>query len=435
MAKNGDLKPFVGLEVGTSKVVAVVGEILPDGVINVIGVGNCPAKGINKGSITDLEAVVNSIQRAIEGAESTSDCQISSVTLAITGEHIIGLNESGQASLPDGEVTQDEIDHAMNVARSVKIGDGLTVLHVIPQEYAVDKQLNIKNPAGLQGMRLTAQAHLIACHQDWLTNLKKAVERCNLKVDQIIFSGLASSYSVLSEEEKELGVCLVDIGGGTMDIMVYTNGSLRYTKVIPYAGNIVTNDVAQGIATSRTDAENLKVNHGCAIDLRNYQDDEQYAYLEPKKVISVPSIGGRPPRSMKKADLSHIIGSRYGEMLEWIKYELNELKQELQAKHIPSDLIAGIVLTGGGAQIKGIVERATEIFGSQVQVRLGTPLNITGLTDYVNKPQNATVIGLLQYRYHHSEDDEIIGNKNNDSSKKSLKELGKSVLQVIKRSF
>ncbi|AWX14998.1 cell division protein FtsA [Mergibacter septicus] len=435
MAKTGDLKPFVGLEVGTSKVVVVVGEILPDGVINVIGVGNCPSKGINKGSITDLDAVVHSIQRAVEAAESVSDCQISSVTLAITGEHIVGLNESGQASLPDGEVTQDEIDHAMNVARSVKIGDGLTVLHVIPQEYAVDKQVNIKNPLGLQGMRLTAQAHLIACHQDWLTNLKKAVERCNLKVDQIVFSGLASSYSVLSEEEKELGVCLVDIGGGTMDIMVYTNGALRYTKVIPYAGNIVTNDVAQGIVTSRTDAENIKVNYGCAIDLSYRQDDEQYDYLEPKKVISVPSIGGRPPRSMKKADLSLIIGSRYGEMLGWVKQELTELKQELQAKKIPSDLIAGIVLTGGGAQIKGIVERANETFGSQIQVRLGSPLNITGLTDYVNKPQNATVLGLLQYRYHHSDDDGISGTKSTELSKKSLKNFGKEIFRIIKGSF
>jgi len=240
MAKIIEPKTIVGLEVGTTKIVAVVGEILPDGVVNVIGVGSCPSKGIDKGSITDLSAVVTSIQRAIEAAESVADCQIMSVTLAITSEHIQSLNESGFVPITEGEVSQDEIDLAMHTARSVKLPEGLSLLHVIPQEYSVDKQQNIKNPLGLQGVRLGAQAHLIGCQQAWLNNLKKAVESCGLTVDQVVFSGLASSYSVLTEDEKDLGVCMIDFGGGTMDIMVYTNGALRFSKVIPYAGNSVT---------------------------------------------------------------------------------------------------------------------------------------------------------------------------------------------------
>jgi len=230
MAKELEPKVIVGLEVGTSKVVAVVGEVLPDGVVNVLGVGSCPSKGIDRGSITDLDAVVT-----IEAAESMADCQIMSVTLAITGEHIQSLNESGFVAISENEVTQDEIDDALHTASSVKLPEGLSLLHIIPQEYAVDKQVNIKNPLGLQGVRLKANVHLIACHQDWQNNLKKAVERCGLQVDKVVFSGFAATHSVLTEDEKDLGVCLVDFGAGTMNMMVYTNGSLRFSKVIPYA--------------------------------------------------------------------------------------------------------------------------------------------------------------------------------------------------------
>ena len=398
MAKIDEPQIIVGLEIGTSKVIAVVGELLPDGVVNVIGVGSCPSKGIDKGSITDLEAVVNSIRRAIEAAESVADLKlIARVTLAITGEHIQSLNESGFVAL-SGEVTQSDIDDAMHIASSVKVGDGLTVLHVIPQEYSVDQQTNIKNPLGLQGVRLTAQAHLIACHQDWLINLRKAVERSGLKVDEIVFSGLASSYSVLSEEEKELGVCLIDIGAGTMDILVFTDGALRYSKVIPYAGNRVTEDVAQGIFTSRTNAENIKVNYGSAVLLSTPEKRN----VSSEKVIEVPGIGGRPSRVLTKESLSIITSARYKELLSLVDKELYQLRKHLKENHVSSELIAGIVLTGGGALIDGMLECATEVFGQQVQVKIGTPLNITGLTDYVDKPQYATVLGLLQYTYHQS---------------------------------
>lgn len=406
MAKIDEPQIIVGLEIGTSKVIAVVGELLPDGVVNVIGVGSCPSKGIDKGSITDLEAVVNSIQRAIEAAESVADLKlIARVTLAITGEHIQSLNESGFVPL-SGEVTQADIDESMHIASSVKVGDGLTVLHVIPQEFSVDRQMNIKNPLGLQGVRLTAQAHLIACHQDWLINLRKAVERSGLIVDQIVFSGLASSYSVLSEEEKELGVCLIDIGAGTMDILVFTDDALRYSKVIPYAGNRVTDDVAQGIYTSRSNAENIKVNYGSAVLLSASEKR-----TSPDKLIEVQGIGGRPPRGLTREDLSIITSARYRELLGMVDKELRQLKQELKNNNVASDLIAGVVLTGGGALIDGILDCATEVFGQQVQVKIGTPLNITGLTDYVDKPQYATVLGLLQYTYYNGESQQPLKTK------------------------
>lgn len=410
MAKSEESKCIVGLEIGTSKVVAVAGQVLPDGVVNVIGVTSFPSKGIDKGSITDLEALVGSVKRTIEHLEVATEVEVNSVTLAISGEHIQSLNENGAVPIADGEVTQNEIDSAMHIASSVNMGSGLSVLHVIPQEYAVDKQKNIKNPLGLQGVRLTANAHLIACHQDWLTNLKKAVERTLLKVDNVVFSGLASSYSVLSEEEKDLGVCLIDIGAGVMEIMVYTNGALRFTKVIPYAGNIVTNDIAQAIATPRQEAENIKVNYGCALNL-NAADVDEGKY-DAKKVIEVPSIGGRPPRTFNKKALSIITSARYKELLNWVQNELTQLKYDLKEKQISTELIAGVVLTGGGAQIEGITECASRIFGAQV--RVGKPLNITGLSDRVSTPQYATVLGLLQYSYYN--DNEYTNNKLRGSS-------------------
>ena len=339
MVKGVEAKTIVGLEVGTSKVVAVVGEVFPDGVVNVLGMGSCPSKGIDRGSITDLDAVVNSIQRAIEGAESMADCQIMSVTLAITGEHIQSLNESGFVPISDREVTQDEIDAALHTASSIKLPEGLSLLHIIPQEYAVDRQFNIKNPLGLQGVRLKAQVHLIACHQDWQNNLKKAVERCGLQVDKVVFSGFAATHSVLTEDEKDLGVCLIDFGAGTMNVMVYTNGALRFSKVIPYAGNIVTNDIAHACTISRAEAERVKVNYASAF---------YPARLHGDKKIEVASIGGRAPRSLTKSDLSLITSARYTELLGVVKDELDKLKKELEAKHIKFELIAGVVITGGG---------------------------------------------------------------------------------------
>lgn len=391
MTKVAESKIIVGLEVGTTKVVAVVGEVLPDGVVNVIGTGVSPAKGIDRGSITDLDAAVSSIQRAIEEAESVSECQIIGVTLAITGQHIAPLNESGADPL-SGSVSSDNIAKAVHNAQAVKLPDGLELLHVIPQEYKVDRLPATKNPLGLSGVRLTAQVHLIACHQDWLRNLRNAVERSKLKIDQVVYSGLASGYSVLTEDEKELGVCLIDIGGGTMDILVYTDGALRFSKVIPFAGNNVTDYIAQVFTTARGEAESIKINYGSAVTPPT---------ANAEKKFDVAGLGGRVPRTFTKEQLSTVTSRCYNDLLGLVQQELMHLRNELYQKGIKQDLIAGIVLTGGGSQIEDIVKCAKSIFGSQV--RVGKPLNITGLTDYVNKPQYATVLGLLQYSHYNSE--------------------------------
>ena len=240
MIKATDRKLVVGLEIGTAKVAALVGEVLPDGMINIIGVGSCPSRGMDKGGVNDLESVVKCVQRAIDQAELMADCQISSVYLALSGKHISCQNEIGMVPISEEEVTQDDVENVVHTAKSVRVRDEHRVLHVIPQEYAIDYQEGIKNPVGLSGVRMQAKVHLITCHNDMAKNIVKAVERCGLKVDQLIFAGLAASYSVLTEDERELGVCVVDIGGGTMDIAVYTGGALRHTKVIPYAGNVVT---------------------------------------------------------------------------------------------------------------------------------------------------------------------------------------------------
>lgn len=383
--KSTDKKLVVGLEIGTSKVLALVGEVLPDGVVNIIGVGNCPSKGMDKGGVNDLESVVKSLQRAIDQAELMVDCQITSVYLALSGKHIRCQNEIGMVPIAEEEVTVEDVESVVYTAKSVRILDEHKILHVIPQDYAIDLQEGIKNPIGLSGMRMKAKVHLITCHNDMAKNIVKAVERCGLKVDQLIFSGLASSYAVLTEDERELGVCVVDIGGGTMDITVYTDGALRHSAVIPYAGNIVTGDIAYAFGTPPMDAEAIKIRHGCAFS-------EQVGRNE---MIEVPSVGGRASRNLQRKTLADIIEPRYTELLNLVNKELLTLQEQLKQQNIKHHLAAGIVLTGGGAQIKGITECAEKVFGTQV--RIGYPLNITGLTDYVQKPYCSTAVGLLHY--------------------------------------
>lgn len=265
-------------------------------------------------------------------------------------------------------------------------------------------------------MRLQVQAHLIACHQAWLKNLKNAVEHAKLKVDQVVFSGLASSYSVLTEDEKELGVCLIDIGGGTMDVLVYTDGALRYSKVIPFAGNNITDYLARVFTTSRPEAESLKVGYGSAISPPTHNSD---------KKIEVAGLGGRMARTFTRAQVATVTSQCYNDLLKVVEEELTQLRHELFQKGIKQELIAGVVITGGGSQIEDIVECAKSIFGSQV--RVGYPLNITGLTDYVNKPQYATALGLLQYsHYNYTEQ-----GTSTDSNEDIFAPIGRGTKKII----
>ncbi|ADD79846.1 cell division protein FtsA [Candidatus Riesia pediculicola] len=389
MAKIADKKLIVGLEIGTYKVSSLVGEILQDGTINVIGIGNVQSQGMNKGYVNNLESVVQCIRQVIEQAEMMADCQVSSVYLAISGKHINCQNEIGIVPiLSKEEVTQEDVDNVVHTAKSVRIRDKYEILHVIPQEYAIDHQVGIRNPIGLSGVRIQAKVHIITCHVDMTKNLIKAVERCGIKVDQVIFSGLASSYSVLTEEERELGVCMIDIGGGTMDIAIYSGGSLRHTKVIPYAGNIVTSDIAYVFGTLMNDAEIIKIKYGCACS--NLIDKEEQ--------IEIPDISGRSStKVLKRYSLSKVIEPRYMELLGFVNSEILRLQKQLRFQSDKRDMIKfGIVLTGGGSKIEGIIECAKTVFKTN-QVRIGKPLNVAGSIKYAEESNYSTVIGLLHY--------------------------------------
>ncbi|BAC24349.1 ftsA [Wigglesworthia glossinidia endosymbiont of Glossina brevipalpis] len=383
--KATDKKLVVGLEIGTSKVAVLVGDILQDGIVKIIGYGNYPSKGIDKGGVNDLEAVVQCVQQSINQAELTSECNIKSVYLALSGKHISCQNEIGIVPIPEEEVTQEDVENVVHTAKSVRIKNEHRILHVIPQEYTIDYQEGIKNPIGLSGIRMQASVHLITCHNGMAKNMIKAVRRCDVKVDQVIFSGLASSYAVLTEDEKELGVCVVDIGGGTMDIAIYTAGALRHTKVIPYAGNVVTRDIAYAFGTPPIEAESIKINYGCALG----------SLVKKEENIEIASLGGRPSRILQRQTLSEVIEPRYIELLNLVKKEVCKLQKQLKSESIKHHLSAGIVLTGGASQINGIISCAQKIFNTQV--RIGEPLNVTGLIDYSNHPYYATAVGLLHY--------------------------------------
>ncbi|AIN47433.1 cell division protein FtsA [Candidatus Palibaumannia cicadellinicola] len=390
MIKAIDRKLVVGLDIGTAKVAALIGDILPDGIINIIGVGSCPSRGMDKGGVNDLESVVKCVQRAIDQAELMADCEISSVYLALSGKHISCQNEIGIVPISEEEVTQEDVENVVHTAKSVRVRDEHRILHVIPQDYDIDYQEGIKNPVGLSGVRMQAKVHLITCHNDMAKNIIKVVERCRLRVDRLIFAGLASSYAVLTDDERELGVCMVDIGGGTMDIAVYTAGSLRHTKVIPYAGNVVTSDIAYALGTPPIDAENIKIRYGCALGTVVSKDEN----------LEVPSVGGRSPCNLQRQTLAEVIEPRYTELLNLVKDDILQLQEQLSQQGVKYHLAAGIVLTGGAAKIDGLAACAQQVF--HTQVRIGQPLNITGLIDYSQEPDYATAVGLLHYgkEYH-----------------------------------
>ncbi|MFQ3197534.1 MAG: cell division protein FtsA [Paraglaciecola sp.] len=395
MSKVADRKLIVGLDIGTSMVKAVVGELLDNGGISVIGVGSHPAKGMDKGGVNDLNLVVQSVQRAMSEMELMADCRVSSVYMSISGRHVQCQNESGMVPINNKEVTQEDVDNVIHAARSVPIAAERRLLHVLPQEFTIDVQEKIKNPIGMSGVRMEAQAHIITCADDMAKNLLKCVERCDLTTDQLIFSSLASSYAVLTDDEKELGVCVVDIGGGTMDIVIYTDGAIRHTAVIPVAGNQITSDIAKIFRTPISHAEDIKISHACALkDMVSMEEN-----------IEVHSVGGRPSRAMSRHTLAEVIEPRYQELFELVQAEIRRSGFEEQ-------IAAGIVLTGGTAKMEGAVEFAEEIF--QMPVRVGHPLEMKGLSEYVEDPTFATVIGLLQYGKEHLSAKNAAKNKASD---------------------
>ena len=423
---TNELDTIVGLDIGTSKTVAVIGEMLPDGVIKVLGTGVAPSKGVDRGGIIDLDAVVRSIRNAIEEAESVSNLEFFKVMLAISGSHITGLNEMGQVPLVD-LVRKEDVEDATRNARSVRLPDGLEMLHVIPQEFKVDRLPATKNPVGLSGNRLTAHVHLIAAHQDWKRNLVKTVEYDKKsEVASVVFSGLASACSVLTEDDKELGVCLIDIGAGTMDVMVYTDGALRFSKVYPFGGNDITDFIARTFTMTRKEAENIKINYGSAVSPPPNNPDKKF---------SISGLSGSAPRIYTRAHVAEVTAQCYSDLFKVVNADLMQLHQELYQQGIKQELIAGFVLTGGGSQMEDIVKCAKNIF--EAHVRVGNPLNIAGLTDYVNKPQYATVLGLLQYNFHYpiQKNSTLINNQSVSDIIEDVKKKSRKILHWVKSNF
>ena len=369
---------IVGLDIGTSKVVAIVGEIQEDGTLDIVGIGSYRSRGLKKGTVVNIEATVESIQHAVEEAELMAGCQIHSVYAGIAGNHIRSMNSHGIVAIRDGEVMRQDIERVIDAAQAVAIPADQKVLHILPQEYIIDSQEGVKEPMGMSGVRLEAKVHLVTCAINAVQNIEKCIKRCGLEVDEIILEQLASSYAVLTEDEKELGVCLVDIGGGTSDIAIFTEGAIRHTGVIPIAGDQVTNDIAMALRTPTDNADEIKIKYACALTQLARADE----------TLKVPGVGDRAPRELSRQALAEVVEPRYEEIF-------NLVQAELQRSGYENNLAAGIVLTGGTSKMEGVVDLAEEVF--HAPVRIGAPHNVTGLADIVKNPIYSTGVGLLLY--------------------------------------
>ena len=378
MSKKASSNLIVGLDIGTSKVVAIVGEVNVEGEVEIIGIGTQPSRGLKKGVVVNIESTVQSIQRAVEEAELMAGCQIRSVYAGIAGSHIRSMNSHGIVAIKEKEVTAADVGRVIDAAKAVAIPADQRILHVLPQEFIIDDSEGIRDPISMSGVRLEARVHLVTGAMSAAQNIIKCVRRCGLEVDDVILEQLASSAAVLTDDEKELGVCLVDIGGGTTDIAVFADGAIRHTAVIPIAGDQVTNDIAVALRTPTQYANDLKIKYACA--LRQLAADDE--------TIEVPSVGDREPRRLARQTLAEVVEPRYEELLGLVLAELRRSGfEEICA--------AGVVLTGGSSKMEGVIELAEEIF--HMPVRLGYPQYVSGLVDVVRNPIHATGVGLLLF--------------------------------------
>ena len=378
MAKKADKNLIVGLDIGTSKVVAIVAEVSPENEIEIIGLGSSQSRGLKRGVVVNIESTIQTIRRAVEEAELMAGCEIHAVYAGIAGNHIRSFNSHGIASIRDTEVTVGDVERVIDAARAVKIPADQKILHILPQEFVIDSQEGIKEPVGMSGVRLEAKVHMVTGAVSAAQNIVKCVGRCGLEVDDLILEQLASSYSVLTEDEKDLGVCLVDIGGGTTDIAIFSGGAINHTAVIPIAGDQVTNDIAIALRTPTQRAEDIKVQYACALT----------QLANPEETIEVPGVGDRPARRLARQILAEVVEPRYEELFTLVESELRHSGYK--------DLIgAGIVLTGGSSKMEGVIELAEEIF--HMPVRIGVPQFVSGLADIVKNPIYSTGVGLLLF--------------------------------------
>ncbi len=377
MAKKPNKDLMVGIDIGTSKVVAIVGEAI-DGKLNIIGLGSHPSSGLKRGVVVNIDSTVQSIQRAVEEAELMAGCQIYSAFTGIAGSHIRSINSHGIVAIRDTEVTQMDIDRVIDAAKAVAIPADQKILHILPQEFIIDHQDSIREPIGMSGVRLEAKVHIVTGAVAAAQNIVKCLKRCGLTASDIVLEQFASSQSILTEDEKELGVCLIDIGGGTTDIAIFTNGAIRYTAVIPIAGDQVTNDIAIALRTPARNAEDIKIKYACALQ----------EIADVNHMIDVTSSHDRSARRLSKSALAEVVEARYEELFTLAAAEINRSG----LKHAMS---AGIVLTGGASKVEGAAELAERIF--QIPVRIGAPQHVTGLQEVIHNPIYATGVGLLLY--------------------------------------
>jgi cell division protein FtsA len=371
-----DKNLIVGLDIGTSKIVAIVGELQPEGTVKVIGLGQHISRGLKKGVVINIESTMQSIQRALEEAELMADCKINNVYTGIAGSHIKSLNSHGMVKIKDAEVSQMDVDRVIETARAIALPADQQILHILTQDYIIDGQEDVREPLGMSGMRLEAKVHIVTGAVAAAQNIVKCIKRCGIEVIDLFLQPLASSMAVLTEDEKELGVCLVDIGGGTTDIAVFKQGAIRHTAVVPIAGDQMTNDVAVAFRTPTQSAEDIKVKYGCA--LRQLADS--------RETVEVPGVDGREPRQLSVQTLAEVLEPRVVELYEMV---LNELRRSGMEEMIAS----GIVITGGSAMMRGMVELGEEIF--HMPVRMGLPRYVGGLSEVVGNPRYATGVGLV----------------------------------------
>jgi cell division protein FtsA len=378
MAKQGDI--IVGLDIGTTKVLAVVGEVGAEG-IDVTGVGEAKCNGLRKGVVVNIESTVAAINEAIERASAMAGVEIATVYAGIAGAHVQGMNSNGLVTVSNHEVTSDDVVRVLEQARHVKLPLDRQVIHVLPQDYVVDQQEGVREPVGMSGMRLEARVHLVTAAATALTNITKCAQRCGLEIAELVLQPLASAEAVLTDDEREIGVALVDIGGGTTDVVLYVDGSVVHTSVIPLGGQNLTNDIATGLRTPLGEAERIKVRHGSAMA----------SMVDPTESIEIPSVGGRTARSMARHELVGIIEPRMEEIFSLVK-------QSIQQSGYGELLGAGVVLCGGATLLDGCEALAEEVLS--LPVRRGTPIGFGGMGEMVKSPAHATAVGLLKYGVH-----------------------------------
>ncbi len=368
---------IVGLDIGTAKITCLVAELRADGRLNVIGLGSQPSHGLKKGVVVNIEATVDAISRVIQEVELMADCKIRDLYTGIAGSHIKSFNSNGMVAIKDKEVSPMDVERVIEVARAMPIPADQQILHILTQEFIIDGQDGVREPIGMSGVKLETKVHIVTGAVSAAQNVVKCVRRCGLEVLDLILQPLASAYATLSEDEKELGVCLVDIGGGTTDIAVFTQGAIRHTAVLPVAGDQITNDIAMALRTPTAEAEDIKIRHGVAM----------HTLADPAEMIEVPGVGDRPPRKLSRQALADVIEPRVSELFELVQAELRRSGYE-------ELLSSGIVLTGGAAVMKGMVELGEEIF--HMPVRVGAPHYEGSLADVVCQPRYATAMGLVQ---------------------------------------